>query len=74
MTDAVKDRVLGLNAAELFGLDPNATRCVLAADMLEGSRPVQRELAANGDLPRADHPVVRCLELQPPARQSTAAA
>lgn len=51
LTDAVKDQVLGLNAAELFGLDPTATRCVLAADMLEGSRPVQRELAASGDLP-----------------------
>jgi uncharacterized protein len=51
LTDAVKDRVLGLNAAKLFGLDPTATRCVLAADMLEASRPAQRELAAAGDLP-----------------------
>jgi hypothetical protein len=31
LTDAVKERVLGLNAAELFGLDPDATRCELAA-------------------------------------------
>ena len=51
LTDAVKARVLGLNAAELFGLDPQATRCVLAADMLEASRPVQRELTAMGELP-----------------------
>jgi hypothetical protein len=51
LTDAVKDQVLGLNAAELFALDPNATRCVLAADMLEESRPVQREPAAAGELP-----------------------
>ena len=51
LTDAVKDQVLGLNAAELFGLDPDATRCVLTADMLEANRPVQRELAATGELP-----------------------
>jgi predicted TIM-barrel fold metal-dependent hydrolase len=51
LTDAVKEQVLGLNAAELFGLDPHATRCVLAADMLAESRPVQRELAAAGQLP-----------------------
>lgn len=51
LTDAVKAQVLGLNAAELFGLDAHATRCVLAADMLEQSRPVQRELAAIGELP-----------------------
>ena len=31
LTHAVKERVLGLNAAELFGLDPDATRCELAA-------------------------------------------
>ncbi len=51
LTDAIKAQVLGLNAAELFGLDPQATRCALAADMLERNRPVQRELAAAGDLP-----------------------
>jgi hypothetical protein len=51
LTDAVKAGVLGLNAAELFGLDPHATRCALAADLLERNRPVQRELAAAGDLP-----------------------
>ena len=51
LTDAVKARVLGLNAADLFGLDPDATRCALATDILQGSRPVQRELAAAGELP-----------------------
>jgi uncharacterized protein len=51
LTDAVKARVLGLNAAELFGLDPEATRCALDADMLAASRPVQRALAAAGELP-----------------------
>ncbi len=51
LTGAIKAQVLGLNAAELFGLDPQATRCALAADILERNRPVQRELAAAGDLP-----------------------
>jgi hypothetical protein len=51
LTDAIKAQILGLNAAELFGLDPQATRCALAADILERNRPVQRELAATGDLP-----------------------
>lgn len=51
LTDEVKAQVLGLNAAELFGLDAHATRCVLAADPLAAYRPVQRELAATGDLP-----------------------
>jgi hypothetical protein len=31
LTDAVKERVLGLNATERFGLDPDATRCELSA-------------------------------------------
>jgi hypothetical protein len=51
LDDSVKAGVLGLNAAGLFGLDPHATRCALAADMLERNRAVQRELAAAGDLP-----------------------
>jgi len=51
LSDAVKDPVNGLNAAELFDLDPDATSCVLAADMLEANRLAQRELVATGDLP-----------------------
>ena len=51
LSRAVKERVLGLNAAELFGLDPEATRCALADDVLGRNRSVQRELAAAGDLP-----------------------
>jgi predicted TIM-barrel fold metal-dependent hydrolase len=51
LTDDIKAQVLGLNAAELFGLDVHATRCVLAADSLAAHRPVQRGLAAAGDLP-----------------------
>jgi predicted TIM-barrel fold metal-dependent hydrolase len=51
LTREVKSQVLGLNAAGLLGLDAEATRCALAADVLERARPVQRELAAAGDLP-----------------------
>jgi uncharacterized protein len=51
LTDDVKARVLGLNAADLFGLDPHAVRCALDSDTLAASRPVQRALAASGDLP-----------------------
>ena len=51
LTDAIKAKVLGLNAAQLWGVDPNATRCELAADLLERSRPVARVLAAEGELP-----------------------
>ena len=51
LSHAVKERVLGLNAAELFGLDPAATRCALADDVLQGNRGLQRQLAADGDLP-----------------------
>lgn len=38
LTDAVKERGLGVHAAELFGLDPDATRCGLPADMPAVSR------------------------------------
>ncbi|HEV2452242.1 MAG TPA: amidohydrolase family protein [Streptosporangiaceae bacterium] len=51
LTDAVKAKVFGLNAARLFGVDPRATRCVLAADKLELGRPAARGLAAEGALP-----------------------
>ena len=33
------------------GLDPHAVRCALDADKLAANRPVQRALAASGDLP-----------------------
>jgi uncharacterized protein len=51
LTDAVKAQVLGLNAAALFGVSPQATRCALATDKLELSRPAARGLAAEGALP-----------------------
>jgi len=51
LTDAVKAKVLGLNAARLWGLDPHATRCVLAADTLQRNRAPSRALADAGELP-----------------------
>jgi predicted TIM-barrel fold metal-dependent hydrolase len=51
LTDAVKAKIVGLNAARLFGVDPHATRYALAADKLELNRPAARELAAEGALP-----------------------
>jgi len=34
LTDAVKDQILGLNAAKLFGIDPEAKRKAIQADKL----------------------------------------
>ena len=51
LTDAVKAKVLGLNAARLWALDPQATRCALAADTLERNRSLSRALADAGELP-----------------------
>jgi hypothetical protein len=50
LTEAIKDKVLGLNAAALFGLDPLATRCVLAGDALQDGRAVQRAMLASGEI------------------------
>jgi len=51
LTDTIKAEVLGLNAARLFAVDPQATRCALAADKLELHRKAARGLAAEGALP-----------------------
>jgi hypothetical protein len=51
LTDAVKAAGTRPQCGRAFGLDAQATRCALAADTLSASRPVQRELAAAGDLP-----------------------
>jgi predicted TIM-barrel fold metal-dependent hydrolase len=56
LTDAVKAQVLGLNAAELFGLDPEATRCALARDPLTEARPTAAGLRGEGALPAAARP------------------
>ena len=51
LTNTVKAKVFGLNAARLWGLDPHATRCALAADTLSRNRPLSRALADAGELP-----------------------
>jgi uncharacterized protein len=51
LTDEVKAKIFGLNAARLFGLDPGATRCALSADGLDAARVEVRRLAATGALP-----------------------
>ncbi|HET6835909.1 MAG TPA: amidohydrolase family protein [Acidimicrobiales bacterium] len=51
LTEEVKAKIFGLNAAHLFGLDPAATRCALSADGLDTARAEVRRLAAAGALP-----------------------
>ncbi len=51
LTPEVKAKVFGLNAARLFGLDPEATRCALDADGLAAARDEARLMVASGALP-----------------------
>lgn len=43
LTPALKAKVFGLNAAQLYGVDPDAQRCILDRDELERIRGVYRE-------------------------------
>jgi predicted TIM-barrel fold metal-dependent hydrolase len=45
LTDAVKRKVFGLNAAQLFSVDPAATRCALDGDGLAAARDEARTTA-----------------------------
>src|SRR5262249_22168662 len=56
LTPAIKQHVLGLNAAHLFRLDPDATRCALATDPITGARTVAAHLRADDALPPASQP------------------
>lgn len=51
LTPELKAKVFGLNAARLFGLDPDATRCALDADGLAAARNEARLMVASGALP-----------------------
>jgi uncharacterized protein len=51
LTDEVKAKVFGLNAAALFGIDPEATRCVLDADGLSRARDEHVGLVFDGAIP-----------------------
>ncbi len=50
LSSTVKNKVLGLNAATLFGLDPHATRCVLTSDTLQQRRGSQLSMLASGEI------------------------
>jgi len=50
LTDELKRRVLGRNAATLFGIDPDATRCGLDADALTAARAEHAALVEDGAL------------------------
>jgi hypothetical protein len=38
LTNTIKRKIFGLNAAKLFGIDVNATRCALDTDKLASSK------------------------------------
>jgi hypothetical protein len=50
LTDTIKAKIFGLNAAHLFGIDPHATRCALQNDPLTTARPAAAELHSEGGL------------------------
>src|SRR5438874_6988281 len=51
LTPAIKAQVLGLNAAQLFRLDPHATRCALESDPITGARTGTAHLRSDDLLP-----------------------
>jgi predicted TIM-barrel fold metal-dependent hydrolase len=62
LTDSVKAKVFGLNAAKLFGIDATATRCALESDPLANAQQSAVHLGADGQLPsplRPNGPVTR---------------
>jgi hypothetical protein len=74
LTDAVKNQVLGLNAAQLFDLDPQALRCAFTSDPLTTAQPVAAHLRSVGVLPagsRANGPTTRREMLQWLAQPAT---
>jgi predicted TIM-barrel fold metal-dependent hydrolase len=52
LTPAIKAKVLGLNAAPLYGIDPAATRCAIAGDFVEQLRAARRADPRAVPLPR----------------------
>jgi predicted TIM-barrel fold metal-dependent hydrolase len=51
ITDALRKKVFGLNAATLFGMNPDETRCALVGDPLTAAQPVAAALRQEGALP-----------------------
>ena len=50
LTRKAKRRILGLNAARLYGVDPRARRCAIAADRIALERAVQGGFRAGRSL------------------------
>lgn len=51
LTDDLKRKVLGLNAAALLGLDPQQTRCALDGDGLDAARAEHAAMVTEGAIP-----------------------
>jgi len=51
LTDELKAKILGLNAAALFGLDPTATRCAVDGDALAQAKDEAAWMVSTGELP-----------------------
>jgi hypothetical protein len=51
LTDSVKAGIFGLNAAQLFGIDPTAVRCGLASDPLTANIDEAAQLKQEGAIP-----------------------
>lgn len=56
LTADLKRQVFGLNAAELYGLDPAADACVIDAQALDVARVAHRQLVDEGALPSPYRP------------------
>jgi predicted TIM-barrel fold metal-dependent hydrolase len=56
LTNTLKARIFGLNAAELFRVDPEATRCGLVNDPLTQARTTAAHLRRDRALPAASRP------------------
>jgi predicted TIM-barrel fold metal-dependent hydrolase len=50
LTSELKARIFGLNAAELFGVDPTAVRCGLTGDAITSKKPDVAQLHTDGAL------------------------
>src|SRR2546426_11079711 len=50
LTRKAKRRILGLNAARLYGVDPRARRCTIAADRIALERAARGEFRAGRSL------------------------
>jgi predicted TIM-barrel fold metal-dependent hydrolase len=51
LTPEVKRKVFGLNAAKLFGIDPDGLRCALDTDALAGARLEHAAMVIDGAIP-----------------------